>query len=328
MNNIKKNQLQRKKNKEKRKKQSRRLLVIAGLVVSISSSVALISLSNRNNVNADTARPLSTVNSDQAERKESESRYIDSTEEIKDTESELETKRETKTDTKGFRDEILGYKVANQDINAIKEIETNSDTVFEVKTGQYVKFLGQEDGWSKISYNNILGYVESSKLDDTKENELVVKKGILLASKKYLIPEDFSTKLSIEAENAMMVMFEAIQREGLEIGVSKKHIEYDEDINQTEEEYNKPNRLQDDLRTDKSVEFNIPNKATAVDFAQTKLGKWLEENSYNYGFVQRYPSGKEHKTGFISNDRIYSYVGTEIAKEIHDKDLTLEEYFN
>lgn len=54
--------------------------------------------------------------------------------------------------------------------------------------------------------------------------------------------------------------------------------------------------------------------------------KWLMENSYKYGFILRYPTDKSHITGINYEPWHYRYVGKEVAKEIYEQGLCLEEY--
>lgn len=61
-------------------------------------------------------------------------------------------------------------------------------------------------------------------------------------------------------------------------------------------------------------------------FAKTPEGMWLSENSYKYGFILRYPKNKENITGISFEPWHYRYVGVEAAKEITEKNITLEEY--
>jgi len=61
-------------------------------------------------------------------------------------------------------------------------------------------------------------------------------------------------------------------------------------------------------------------------FIDTPEGKWLEENSYKYGFIIRYPKGKEEITGYSYEPWHIRYVGKEHAKNIFESNLTLEEY--
>lgn len=60
--------------------------------------------------------------------------------------------------------------------------------------------------------------------------------------------------------------------------------------------------------------------------ADTAETKWLIANCYKYGFILRYPPAKADITGIIYEPWHYRYVGKEAAKEITEKDITLEEY--
>ena len=53
---------------------------------------------------------------------------------------------------------------------------------------------------------------------------------------------------------------------------------------------------------------------------------WLAKNAYKYGFILRYPSGKESITGIEYEPWHYRYVGIGEAEKIKDSGLCLEEY--
>lgn len=61
-------------------------------------------------------------------------------------------------------------------------------------------------------------------------------------------------------------------------------------------------------------------------FKDTVEAKWLKENCYKYGFILRYPEGKEWKTGFVYESWHFRYIGKEHSKSFNNNDLTLEEY--
>ena len=63
-----------------------------------------------------------------------------------------------------------------------------------------------------------------------------------------------------------------------------------------------------------------------MKFEKSKEFKWLQNNAYKYGFILRYPKGKEYITGFKYEPWHYRYVGKKIAKIIHNQNITLEEY--
>lgn len=54
--------------------------------------------------------------------------------------------------------------------------------------------------------------------------------------------------------------------------------------------------------------------------------EWLKNNCYKYGFIIRFPGGKEDITGYQEEDWHIRYVGKDVAKKIMDLGLTLEEY--
>ncbi|WP_251387565.1 M15 family metallopeptidase [Mediterraneibacter agrestimuris] len=67
---------------------------------------------------------------------------------------------------------------------------------------------------------------------------------------------------------------------------------------------------------------------TAVDIngATFDVYLWLQENSYKYGFIFRYPGSKTDITGIAEEVWHYRYVGKEAAKEIYERGICLEEY--
>ena len=70
-------------------------------------------------------------------------------------------------------------------------------------------------------------------------------------------------------------------------------------------------------------------KCAADDcFGDTKEAAWLAEHVGEYGFIIRYPDGKQDITGYKYEPWHLRYVGITIAQEIAEKQLTLEEYFN
>jgi LAS superfamily LD-carboxypeptidase LdcB len=61
-------------------------------------------------------------------------------------------------------------------------------------------------------------------------------------------------------------------------------------------------------------------------FGNTEFGKWLAANSYKYGFIIRYPSGKEAQTTKFYEPWHVRFVGPQAAAVIHKYGITLEEF--
>lgn len=62
--------------------------------------------------------------------------------------------------------------------------------------------------------------------------------------------------------------------------------------------------------------------------ADTEEAKWLAANCWKYGFILRYPPEKSDVTGIIFEPWHYRYIGKDVAKEIMENNLTLEEYLS
>ena len=70
-------------------------------------------------------------------------------------------------------------------------------------------------------------------------------------------------------------------------------------------------------------------KCAAEDcFGGTKEAKWIADHAAEYGFIVRYPEGKEAITGYKYEPWHIRYVGTEIAENIAKRGITLEEYYD
>ena len=72
-----------------------------------------------------------------------------------------------------------------------------------------------------------------------------------------------------------------------------------------------------DISDDSEGELTVNNSFTA---------RWLEDNAWKYGFILRYPKGKEKITGVMYEPWHFRYVGIQYAGEIHRLGVTLEEY--
>ena len=64
-----------------------------------------------------------------------------------------------------------------------------------------------------------------------------------------------------------------------------------------------------------------------VGIRNTRVGKWLWANAWRYGFILRYPNGKEKITGYAFEPWHYRWVGTAASRDFGpNTSKTLEEY--
>lgn len=58
-----------------------------------------------------------------------------------------------------------------------------------------------------------------------------------------------------------------------------------------------------------------------------EASKYTNSIAYQYGFIVRYPKGKEDITGYMYEPWHLRYVGEELAKYLYENKLTLDEYY-
>ena len=72
----------------------------------------------------------------------------------------------------------------------------------------------------------------------------------------------------------------------------------------------------------KSVKYGLYES-----FGDTIEGIWVANNAHRYGFIVRYPKGKEDITGYMYEPWHLRYLGVELATKVFESGLTLDEYF-
>ena len=63
------------------------------------------------------------------------------------------------------------------------------------------------------------------------------------------------------------------------------------------------------------------------NFHETEEYTWLINNAHKYGFILRYPEGKEYITGYNYESWHYRYVGVDVATQIKNENITFDEYY-
>lgn len=83
-------------------------------------------------------------------------------------------------------------------------------------------------------------------------------------------------------------------------------------------------------QTGLTIDFGNPDGSCRLlaCFGDGAAGKWLASNAHKYGFIIRYPQGKESLTGYIYEPWHLRYVGEDIATSLYNSGQTLDQYFN
>lgn len=62
-------------------------------------------------------------------------------------------------------------------------------------------------------------------------------------------------------------------------------------------------------------------------FSDTAAYEWLLKNSWKYGYIERYPEGKQEITGITYSPWNFRFTGKDAADRIYHSGLTMEEYY-
>ncbi|MDO4165989.1 MAG: M15 family metallopeptidase [Eubacteriales bacterium] len=141
------------------------------------------------------------------------------------------------------------------------------------------------------------------------------------------------------AADALEKLFAAAEKEGYLLkGVSayrsyerQKQI-YDRNVatrgkKQTDRVSAKPGSSEHQTGLTIDVSCSSIGCALEESFGETEEGKWLAKNCHKFGFIIRYPEDKSDITGYSYEPWHIRYVGKNLAKYLHKKNLTLEEYY-
>jgi zinc D-Ala-D-Ala carboxypeptidase len=164
-------------------------------------------------------------------------------------------------------------------------------------------------------------------------------KDILIANKQYPLPSTYSPGESKEAREAFNEMAAAAKLDGFELIAFSTYRSYDyqtglyeryveRDGSEAADRYSaRPgySEHQTGLAFDIG-EVNNEQYYASEKFGETEAGKWVAANAYRFGFIMRYPEGKEKITGYMHESWHFRYVGIDVAEEIYKKNISLEEY--
>lgn len=158
---------------------------------------------------------------------------------------------------------------------------------------------------------------------------------ILIVNKSYPLPKDYrpdNDELTSETSNAFEKMRVDAQAEGLNLYISSgfRSYEYQAQLYQRyadRDGYEKADTYSaragySEHQTGLAFDLNTIDDS----FANTPEGKWVAENCWKYGFILRYPKGKEAQTGYQYEPWHLRYLGEDMAKKVYDSGLCLEEY--
>lgn len=241
----------------------------------------------------------------------------------------------------------VAYEYSNVLVNVVKE-----KYFIKNRVERYMEYAN--DFPSLTSYK-IVTYVNSNLDYDyyTNIKDADTSLGtLLLVNKYYKLPESFSldlvemdnkytrregAMLNKEAYEAFKKLSDAASMEGLSILNQSAYRSFE-----TQNSLYNNYILKDGLEwTDKwsarpghsehqtglALDVLTKDCQSLSDFENTEEFIWMKNNAYKYGFILRYPEDGTLKTGYGYEPWHYRFVGKDVAKIIHDENITYEEYY-
>ncbi len=158
-----------------------------------------------------------------------------------------------------------------------------------------------------------------------------------------------AVKLNSEAAASLQKFIEAAAQEGIVCTIVSGYRTYEDQESYYTETYqsnmnagysketaeNMTNLIvakagESEAETGLTVEIATRRGMTVEEMEASDLFKFAKENMYKYGFILRYPQGKESITEYNYSPFLFRYVGStgdvNHAQYIYEKNLTLEEY--
>lgn len=214
----------------------------------------------------------------------------------------------------------------DKDITSKVKVTNNIDNK---KTGTYeVTYSVSDSSKNKTEIKRKVNVIEKPKTQGT------YIKGILIVNKKYSLPANYNPGVDQTASTALKQLQQAASTAGHNIPLISGFRSY----SRQQTLYN--NYVARDgqaLADTYSARPGHSEHQTGLAFDVGKLddnygstpaGIWLKENCHKYGFILRYPKGKESITGYQYEPWHIRYVGVEHATKIMNQNITLEEYLN
>ena len=239
----------------------------------------------------------------------------------------------------------------NIDYSSIEKIVSFTKAKYYIikNIDRYLKYDGDD-----VDYT--IKMVNSNRDYDfyTNTNKATIEDGLsMLVNKYYYLDEDYyygelvdiedkysnnkNMKLNSEAYESFKKLVDDALNEGYHIKNNYAYRDYNYQLG-VYNSYKKDKGIEyadgisarpgySEHQTGLALDVGVDDRYANGKFQYSKEYTWMKDNCYKYGFILRYPEGKNDITGYNFEAWHYRYVGVDTAKFIYENDLTLEEYY-
>ena len=244
---------------------------------------------------------------------------------------------------------ILDHKINDIFLNITKVKYYKKDNLIK-----YVDYSEQNEG---MSYDDVIRIINTHRDEKFYEGNYKTdtsKGSLMLVNKYYSLDEEYipndlvvipqthawgeknSQQVVSEVYDAYMELWNASHNAGFYLMVSSSYRDYNHQKS-VYEEYEK--RSGKDYADKIAARPGHSEHQTGLvldifekgyiqsNFQESDSYKWLKENAYKYGFIERYPEDKVITTGYNYESWHYRYVGIEAAEYIYKNNITFDEYY-
>ena len=184
-----------------------------------------------------------------------------------------------------------------------------------------------------VTYTTAVG-ADGKRTDIEVKDGITYIQGLMIVNKSYPLPKEYNPGgMTAETKAA----YDEMVKDAAAAGLSLKSVSDFRSYATQEQLYknycNRDGQAAADTysarpgHSEHQTGLAIDINCAGSGFDNTPEAKWLAENCWKYGFILRYPKGKENITGYQYESWHIRYVGKEWAKTITESGLTLEEYF-
>lgn len=240
--------------------------------------------------------------------------------------------------------------------NSLEDIETRVDGEYDPeKTGSYtLTYLAVDSSGNKCSKEFKLIVKENKNITVSKStNGYTIKnrygvtyiEDMVIVNKSYSLPSNFVPNNLVTINGYIRVVdyvrdaFNELKSDsaavGLNIYSSSGYRSYS-DQNYIYNNYVKMDGQANADTYSARAGYSEHQTGLAIDvntidmtFDNTDESNWLRDNCYKYGFIIRYPKGKDNITGYMYEPWHIRYVGKELAKKLYNNGewVTIEEHY-
>lgn len=218
-----------------------------------------------------------------------------------------------------------------------KTVSTKDTTLTVSDLDQGGEYYVRYCSYRALAHNKTYSDWSGTKLVKLREmttvNGVTYIDGVLIVNKTYSLPADYGNGLTEKTMSAFNEMVSAAAEDGITLWIVSGFRSYetqnytyhyfvnDRGVEQADRASARPGHSEH--QTGLAIDVNT----TSDYFANTPEAEWLKENCFKYGFIIRYPEGKEDITGYKYEPWHIRYVGVGKAEKITKSGLTLEEYY-